>query len=136
MIYWVRVGKTEAVKVGWTSGNVAGRLRSLQTGSVLPLVVLRTAKGGRDTEAALHRLYRPKHIRAEFFRLTDEDVAVDITNLQTKNETPPSRPLIVLPDVMTLEAMLDAWRQLGVPETEWHVAVAFWNEVRNRGAAA
>jgi hypothetical protein len=81
MIYWIKAGDTGAVKVGYAARDVPARVRLLQTGCPWPLILMRTEPGERDLEAALHRHYRPKHLRAEWFALTEQDVAVDLSSV-------------------------------------------------------
>jgi hypothetical protein len=65
VVYFVRAG--DAVKIGRT-GNLAGRLRALATGSAVPLELLAAVPGGRHEEARLHRQWGHLHVRGEWFR--------------------------------------------------------------------
>ena len=79
-VYWIRAGEAGPIKVGYAI-NPAARLKLLQTGSYLPLSLIRVESGDRTTEAALHQHYRLKRVHGEFFMLTEDDVAVDLSIL-------------------------------------------------------
>jgi hypothetical protein len=67
-VYVVRAGG--AIKIGVTS-NVERRLRTLATGSALPLELLGTLLGGRCLERKLHERFKRFHLRREWFKADD-----------------------------------------------------------------
>lgn len=79
-VYWVQAGRNGLVKVGWAD-DVAKRIKQLQTGCPEIIILLRIENGERTLEATLHRYYRGKHHRAEWFALDRDDVAVDLMTL-------------------------------------------------------
>lgn len=80
VVYWVRAGDTNQVKVGWAD-DVARRIKGLQIGCPEVLILLRVEDGGRTMEARLHQHYKDKHVRSEWFVLDATDVAVDLKTL-------------------------------------------------------
>lgn len=86
-IYWLKAGDAGLVKVGLTD-NVAKRIASLQTGCPYPMVLLRQEPGDRAVEDALHRHYRAKHARAEWFVLDAADVAVALADVMLPKPQP------------------------------------------------
>ena len=66
-VYFIQAGEGGPVKIG-AAADVQHRLRALQCGHYLPLTILRTVQGGFAVEAWLHRHYRARHIRGEWFR--------------------------------------------------------------------
>lgn len=59
--------KDGQVKIGFTSGPVSARLRTLQCGNPRPLVVLATWPGTAADEAALHARFGEDRARGEWF---------------------------------------------------------------------
>lgn len=78
-VYFLHDDRSEAVKIGWAS-DVSKRRKLLQTGNPNPLVILGSIPGGRGIEAQIHDHFRPVHLRAEWFRATDE-VLVQIDSI-------------------------------------------------------
>lgn len=66
VIYFIRAG-SGAVKIGWTGGDVAARLADLQVGNAATLRCIASAKGTRDDEYDVHKLFRLCRIRGEWF---------------------------------------------------------------------
>jgi hypothetical protein len=69
-IYFVENAETKRIKVGFTDGPVAKRLRALQTGSDAPLRLLGIVPAFEHlgtTEMQLHRKLRRFHHRGEWF---------------------------------------------------------------------
>ncbi len=58
------------IKIGYGS-SVAGRVRSLQTGNPMPIVLLAVAPGTMATEAELHRRFAGHQTIGEWFRITE-----------------------------------------------------------------
>lgn len=70
-VYFVQSAGGGPIKIG-VSKNVRARIRSLQTSSPTPLVLLGVVAGSRDTEAALHHRLHASRIRGEWFADSDE----------------------------------------------------------------
>ena len=70
-VYFVQSTHGGPIKIGF-SNNVTARLRDLQHGSPLPLVVLATTPGARTEEAALHDRYRYSRMHGEWFAPSDD----------------------------------------------------------------
>lgn len=77
-IYFVR-GSKGAVKIGYTSGRVESRLKSLQTGSPDKLELLGVVDGGRELEKLLHKRYAEKRLEGEWFKLGERDIKRELT---------------------------------------------------------
>ena len=73
--YAIREVGSERVKIGH-SENPMARLRSLRTGSALPLELIWMAEGGAALEAFLHRCFRDRHMRGEWFDFTGSQASV------------------------------------------------------------
>ena len=70
-IYVIRCGSFS--KIGF-SKDPERRLRDLQCANPLPLELIGTIPGSLITESRLHAEYRNKHVRNEWFDLTEEDI--------------------------------------------------------------
>lgn len=66
------VSDLSVVKIGHTLGNPKDRLKSLQTGSPVPLVVLCYTRGGVDFERALHEKFAEHRSHREWFFVRGE----------------------------------------------------------------
>lgn len=73
-IYFARARGTDLVKVGFTTGDIAGRLKSLQTGCPYELLLEAYAPGAMDDERGLHDAFAPRRVHLEWFRLSAEEV--------------------------------------------------------------
>lgn len=69
MIYFIQDTKSKAIKIG-VSHNPADRLKALQTAHSAPLVLLAVMDGGRQEEAALHRMF--SRLNGEWFEASAE----------------------------------------------------------------
>lgn len=68
MIYFIQDTRTNAIKIGFTSGESAdNRLSALQTGNPGQLVLLMTMEGEQSAEAELHRKFSSSRIAGEWF---------------------------------------------------------------------
>ena len=67
MVYFLQAEDGGAIKVGYAAVP-RKRLKQLQTASSVPLRLLRTIKGGRDLETALHVRFAPLRTCGEWFR--------------------------------------------------------------------
>jgi hypothetical protein len=74
-IYFIQNERSLAVKIG-ISGDVRGRLATLQGANSDKLVVLASFHGTERIEWALHARFMQARIRGEWFELTDELRAV------------------------------------------------------------
>lgn len=74
-VYVIFCEDAGAIKVG-RARDPECRLRDLQVGNPLALVLLRYARGGERTERELHGALAADWIRGEWFRLTDHAVEV------------------------------------------------------------
>lgn len=76
MIYFIRCQLTKHVKIGYTEQReFAKRLKEIQTGSPGELLIVGAMAGGLTEERVLHGKYADKHVRGEWFALTDDDIA-------------------------------------------------------------
>lgn len=60
-------------KIGY-SENPKRRIRELQCANPLPVELVGITPGSREAEAKWHAKFRDRHVRNEWFELTDEDV--------------------------------------------------------------
>lgn len=73
MLYFIQDQTANLIKIGYTSGDDAEvRLKALQTGSPIGLVILLTAPGARQEEAELHRRFSSARVHGEWFRPVPE----------------------------------------------------------------
>lgn len=76
VVYFIAAGHPpEAVKIGCTH-DVRSRLRGIQTGNHLPMLLLGTLPGDRRLERELHRRFEHLRLQGEWFRWSDEIAAV------------------------------------------------------------
>lgn len=66
-VYFIRCQTTGLVKIG-LSDNPWSRLSKIQSDNPGELDMLAIAGGGRDFEAAVHRMFGPDHVRGEWFK--------------------------------------------------------------------
>lgn len=159
-LYVIGMQGSQAVKIGWT-GDVAGRLSGLQTGSPFPLVVMwqQEVPAAPLVEAALHQRFKDKRVRGEWFDLGPDAVRVvreasaEITAAVPAalpaTATPPADFLPLSPDEFV---WMDAGRwfaslaqrpeQVSVRELIGNIramatgeSAAFWAEMSDRVAA-
>lgn len=76
-IYLIRKETTHIYKIGLTRQNPKDRLVQLQCGSpdVLCLVAFKKIQNASGVERNLHRRYKERHIRGEWFQLLDAEIA-------------------------------------------------------------
>lgn len=84
-VYIVRGGKLH--KIGCTNGPIEDRLRTLQIGSPLKieLICAFPASEPLHMERELHKIYQGRHVRGEWYRLSEKDVSqlrIDAQNAQ------------------------------------------------------
>lgn len=72
MIYFVRAGGTDFVKIGYTADQASLKIRllALQTGQPWRLEVLRVIEGDQHMEWALHQMFAEHRCSGEWFTYT------------------------------------------------------------------
>lgn len=68
MIYFVKQGRTGAIKIGYTNGDVKVRLAALQTASPERLILLGCVEGNRDTEKQPHQFFSAHKLNGEWYK--------------------------------------------------------------------
>jgi hypothetical protein len=71
MVYFIAAtqGDDVRVKIGFTRGEPADRLRSLQCGSPLPLGIYTAFEGDKATERLFHKTFAPLRLHGEWFAM-------------------------------------------------------------------
>ncbi len=72
MIYFIHAPELDRVKIGFTDGTAESRLKTLQTGSPVELVLLGSIEGDMAAENALHLRFASDHIRLEWFQMSSD----------------------------------------------------------------
>ena len=90
VVYFVR--GYDMVKIGWTM-NVKGRLRDLQTGSPVPLVVLCSEPGGPERESQLHARFARYRSHGEWFRLRGDVLDYVTSHIAPRRRSPLLQPI-------------------------------------------
>lgn len=70
-VYFVSCTETGRVKIGYTKGDVAKRIKSLQTGAAGELVLLAKHPGTPETERSLHERFNTTRLHGEWFAMSD-----------------------------------------------------------------
>ncbi|MGP5722781.1 GIY-YIG nuclease family protein [Corynebacterium casei] len=70
-VYFVYSPDADKVKIGF-SDSPESRMKSMQTGSPVPLELLGTIPGGQDVEMELHERFKSDRSHGEWFRMTSE----------------------------------------------------------------
>jgi hypothetical protein len=70
-VYFVQAINGGPIKIG-SAHNVERRLRILQTGNPIDLVILHKTSGGHNLETFLHKEFKDININGEWFRNTDK----------------------------------------------------------------
>lgn len=65
-VYFIQAGKDGPVKIGWAKDPIK-RMKELQCASAATLRLLAAERGGRDLEAAFHRVFAVVRIGGEWF---------------------------------------------------------------------
>ena len=68
MIYFIQNEANRSIKIGYTGGEVSGRLRQLQTSSSDRLKLLGSIPGTEEDEKFLHRQFDSYRLSGEWFR--------------------------------------------------------------------
>lgn len=74
-VYFIQQGTDGPVKIGATR-NIEKRIKTLQTGSHIPLTVLGVVPGGFELESDLHQELMDYQLEGEWFSPTPEVMAV------------------------------------------------------------
>ena len=81
-VYFIMSDKTQAIKIGFTGGNVKNRLSALQTAHPYKLKVLATLNGNRSYEKELHQRFAQFRLEGEWFE-PHPDLLAFISVIQT-----------------------------------------------------
>jgi len=84
MIYFIRSGKSDSVKIGFSDKGAKSRLSTLQTGNPEKLNIEVVVRGGRNLEGSLHRILYFRKIIGEWFRLSQQEVVACTTMIGPK----------------------------------------------------
>jgi hypothetical protein len=76
MIYFLRAGDTDLVKIGFAD-NVIRRVSALQAGNHLKLSVFRQIEGGLQVERWLHRRFQSCRIDREWFTFSADMLTIE-----------------------------------------------------------
>lgn len=69
-VYLIHAVGSDFYKIGWTSGSVSERVKSLQCGCPFSLCVVARMPGDRSVERDLHERLREARVHGEWFTLT------------------------------------------------------------------
>jgi len=89
MIYFAQEEPDGNIKIGFTDGDPAERVRSLQTGCSATLVLLAVGEGTQADEKDLHRKLKRFRVRGEWFRPAPEVLAL-VTEYVERGFVPPA----------------------------------------------
>ncbi len=68
LVYFIRSGTTQAIKIGFTAGRPEDRLKALQTAHSYKLELIATSRGTREHEKELHDRFRAYQLEGEWFK--------------------------------------------------------------------
>jgi hypothetical protein len=80
VIYFIQDATAHLIKIGFTVGEIADRIRALQTGNPAGLVLLGVAEGDKAEEGRLHQRFAAARERGEWFRPVPDLVKYVIEN--------------------------------------------------------
>ena len=66
-VYFIQEAETRNVKIGFTSGDPAKRLKALSSGNWRELKLIGIQAGNKQLEKKLHRRFHYLHLRNEWF---------------------------------------------------------------------
>jgi hypothetical protein len=67
LIYFVKSNKNQEIKIGFTSGQVEERIRTLQTSHPYQIELLATISGDMKFERSLHERFKEYRLQGEWF---------------------------------------------------------------------
>lgn len=76
MIYFIRHGDSDAIKIGYSDVCAMARMRVLQCGTPIPLNMIGFVEGDIYQEKKLHRAVASKNISGEWYREDEELVEI------------------------------------------------------------
>jgi hypothetical protein len=79
-VYFIRAGEDGPIKIG-SADIVHARVKLLQTGNHLELVLLRTIDGDHTLERYLHRHFAAQRIRGEWFTFHPDMLTIEEADL-------------------------------------------------------
>lgn len=97
-VYFVQAEGLGCIKIGFTDGRVADRLRSLQTACPARLKTLGVMQGTASTERGLHRRFAHLRISGEWFR-AEKELLDHIAALPPEPEPKERQPKPPVPSV-------------------------------------
>jgi hypothetical protein len=75
IVYFIKDSHTGYIKIGRTNGDIATRLSQLQVGNPSELTLCKTIEcDSRVMEKKLHIHFAARHIRGEWFNISDEEI--------------------------------------------------------------
>lgn len=81
IIYFIKSSNNHEVKIGFTSGDVAKRMSTLQTSHPYKLELLATIPGDTKFESELHNTFQQHRLRGEWFK-PHPDVMTYVSNIK------------------------------------------------------
>ena len=73
MVYFAQRGYLGPIKIGYTRGHVAKRLRALRSQIQHPVALLATMPGDREEEQMLHKRFAKHALGHEWFSVAPRD---------------------------------------------------------------
>lgn len=70
-VYYIACPETLRVKIGFTNGSPAARLRALRTGSPTDIRLIAIHPGTHDDEQRIHRWFADQRMRGEWFEVDE-----------------------------------------------------------------
>lgn len=67
MIYFIRNGDSNLIKVGYCSGDPMKRLQAMQTGNPHQLILIGYREGDKSMERKIHSWFKANRVRGEWF---------------------------------------------------------------------
>lgn len=94
-IYALRAGDKHLFKIGFTSGSVTERMKTLQTGCPYPLALFYDIPGTLKTEATIHKMLAEYRTTGEWFEVYSDEVLHTMDRFKyhvTRCSTDPESP--------------------------------------------
>lgn len=99
-VYFAHAVGTELVKIGFTGGDPAERLRGLQTGCPHRLELIAVIPGGESDEGRWHEDYAADRVNGEWFRLTPRLTVAIAVHATWAAISPPVRAVPAAPQTV------------------------------------